>query len=468
MTVYQELSKLNLSKASPINDIPKRLLKEFAYELSLPLTHIYNLSLRTGVFPDRWKKATITPLPKVKHGTELGELRPVSLTSDLGKILEGFITKVMIADIKENIDPRQYGNLKGRSTSHYLIYLLDEIHRGLECKNTIANLILIDFRKAFDYVDHNVAIKDLIEMGCRPSIIPFVSSFLTDRQHRVRYEDAVSPYASITCGVPQGTRAGSIIFLALINSVCRFIHRRAKFVDDLSLAHIINILNEIDFSEMQNNLDTLNEHCQDKNMETNPVKCESLYTIPPRRKRPIVLPDLTLDGTPLPVVHQCKLLGVHINSELNWNTHVAEMIAKANRCIFILITARKFQFSIKSLLTLYIWYVRTALEYAAPVWHPGLTAAQHAKIERIQKRCLRIILGREYEGYGQALERLGLASLYKRREMLTLRLGRSMLRSEDHNHLFPPAMRAVHGRNTRLWQRLRTVQGSAKYRVPLC
>ena len=108
--------------------------------------------------------------------------------------------------------------------------------------------------------------------------------------------------------------------------------------------------------------------------------------------------------------------------------------------------------------------MRTALEYAAPVWHPGLTAAQHAKIERIQKRCLRIILGREYEGYGQALERLGLASLYKRREMLTLRLGRSMLRSEDHKHLFPPTMRAVHGRNTRHGQRLRTVQGSARYK----
>ena len=465
MTIYNELSKLNLNKASPVNEIPKRLLKEFAYEFSVPLTHIYNLSISSGVFPDRWKTATITPLPKVKDVTEMGELRPVSLTNDLGKILEGLITKVMIADIKDNIDHRQYGNLKGRSTSHYLIYLLDEIHRGLEGKNTIANLVLIDFRKAFDYVDHNVAIADLIELGCRPSIIPFVSSFLTDRQHRVRYEDAVSPYAPITCGVPQGIRAGGIIFLALINSVCKLVERRAKFVDDLTLAHIINIFNTIDFTEIQQNLDTLNEEVSNKNMETNPIKCESLYAIPSKRKRPITLPDLKINGTPLPVVHQCKLLGVHINSGLDWNTHIAEIIAKANRCIFILINARKFQFSLKSLVTLYTWYIRTSLEYAAPVWHPGLTAAQHNPLERIQKRCVRIILGREYTGYAEALERLGLESLYSRREMLTLRLGRSMLRSQDHRDLFPPTMRAVHGRNTRHGQRLRTVRGSARYRA---
>ena len=189
-----------------------------------------------------------------------------------------------------------------------------------------------------------------------------------------------------------------------------------------------------------------------------------MYGYPPKRRRPITLPDLKIDGTPLPVVNQCKLLGVHLNSGLNWNTHVAEITSKANRCIFILITARRFQFSLKSLVTLYIWYVRTALEYAAPVWHPGLTAVQHNKIELIQKRCLRIILGREYTHYEEALERLNLASLYSRREMLTLRLARSMLRSQDHRDLFPPTMGDIHGRNSRHQRRLRAVQGSARYK----
>ena len=127
-------------------------------------------------------------------------------------------------------------------------------------------------KKAFDYVDHHVAVADLLSMGCRASIMPFVISFLTGRQHRVRYLDALSDYAEITCGVPQGTKAGGVVFLALVNSLCMEIDRRAKYVDDLSLAHIISILKEINFSPMQNDLDSLGDRCHEKNMEPSPFK----------------------------------------------------------------------------------------------------------------------------------------------------------------------------------------------------
>ena len=157
-------------------------------------------------------------------------------------------------------------------------------------------------------------------MGCRASIMPFVISFLTGRQHRVRYQDAITEYDDITCGVPQGTKAGGVVFLALVNSLCKEIERRAKYVDDLSLAQIISILHEIDFAPLQQNLDHLKFQCRDKNIEPNPIKCQAMYTI--TVKRPLTLPDLQIDGTPLPVVHECKLLGVHLNSGLNWNTHV--------------------------------------------------------------------------------------------------------------------------------------------------
>ena len=122
------------------------------------------------------------------------------------------------------------------------------MYKGLDGRHNIAALILVDFKKAFDYVDHNIAITELLSMGCRASIIPFLSSFLSGRQHRVRYMDAVSDFADITCGVPQGTRAGGVIFLALVNSLCAHIEERAKFVDDLVLGHIISVLNQVNFA----------------------------------------------------------------------------------------------------------------------------------------------------------------------------------------------------------------------------
>ena len=246
-----------------------------------------------------------------------------------------------------------------------------------------------------------------------------------------------------------------MVFLCLVNSLWQEIITRAKFVDDLSAANIICTKNVIVFP-MQDDLDSLVEECTDKDMETNPVKSEAMYMCPVLR--PLVFPDLHLNNTPLPVVSECKLLGVHITDNMNWNKHVTEITAKATRCIFILIHARKFQFSVRTLLILYIWYIRTTLEYASPVWHPGLTTQHHQQIERVQKRCLRIILGRNYVGYREALERLNIASLFDRREQLCLRFGRSILRSPQHRDLLPPAMHQVHGRNTRHRNRLQPVR----------
>ena len=177
-----------------------------------------------------------------------------------------------------------------------------------------------------------------------------------------------------------------------------------------------------------------------------------------RKPWPLVLPDLTLNGVPLPVVDECKLLGVYINNGLNWNSHVTHLLAKASKCLFVIIQAKKFQFSTHTIITLYQWFIRTSLEYAAPVWHPGLTQRQHDMLERVQKRVLRIILWPNYPGYEAALAQLNLSSLRERREQLTLRLGMSILRSPQHRGLLPPTLGEVHGRNTRHHQRLQPVR----------
>ena len=182
-------------------------------------------------------------------------------------------------------------------------------------------------------------------------------------------------------------------------------------------------------------------------MTTNPLKSEVMHYL--TSKCPLLFPDLHLCNVPLPVVQQCKLLGVHLSTEMNWNIHVVEIIKKANKCIFIIRRAKQFQFSLRTIITLYQWYVRTTLEYAAPVWHPGLTEQQHGQLERVQRRCVRIMLGQQYQGYEAALGQLHLSSLRARREMLTLRLGLSILKSPEHRSLLPPTMAEVHGRATR-------------------
>ena len=157
-------------------------------------------------------------------------------------------------------------------------------------------------------------------------------------------------------------------------------------------------------------------------------------------------------------MRECKLLGVFLNEGMTWHTHVDYILKRARKNFFVLYRARQFAFCRTTLLTLYHWFLRTILEYAAPVWHAGITREQANKIERIQKRCFRIILKDAYTSYEEALVLLGQESLHQRREMLTLRLARSMLRSPVHRGLLPPTLGAIHGRNTRHRGRLQPVR----------
>ncbi|XP_042892195.1 uncharacterized protein LOC122266485 [Penaeus japonicus] len=213
ITVYKTLLSLRANKASPPGSLPKKLLHEFAYEISEPLTHVINSSIESGIFPRRWKGATITPLAKKNPVNELGDLRPLSLTPDFGKILEGFVAQLVLQDIRPNLDPEQYGNLKGKSPTHYMTSLLNTILKALD-KLKIAKV--------------------------------------------VRYQDTLSDWDSISCGVPQGTRLGPVVFLAIINRLCSNVDIRAKYVDDLTLAEIVDVKETLHFT-MPNLLNELSE-----------------------------------------------------------------------------------------------------------------------------------------------------------------------------------------------------------------
>ena len=91
-------------KSNGPDNIPNRIIKYFAYELAEPICHIFNTSLSTGKFPNIWKDALITPIPKAPSVTCEEELRPISLTASLSKILEDFVIIWMVDDVKHKIN----------------------------------------------------------------------------------------------------------------------------------------------------------------------------------------------------------------------------------------------------------------------------------------------------------------------------------------------------------------------------
>ena len=159
--VYHKLKSVKVGKAGGPDMIPPRLIKEFACELSVPLSHIYSESLAEGTSPPEWKKAVVIPVPKTTPAV-IDKLRPISLTDIFAKIFESFVAKWTLKDLFPNLDKRQFGNVRGLSTSHYLIDLLHTLFMYAENNKSLSDLILTDFCKAFDRIDHNVALKKLI------------------------------------------------------------------------------------------------------------------------------------------------------------------------------------------------------------------------------------------------------------------------------------------------------------------
>ena len=268
--------------AVPVGQLPVKLLKEFSVELAVPLAHIFNTSLKQGRVPSVWKRATITPVAKKPIPTSPGDLRPLSLTPTFSKVLEQFIVPLIMADIRPSIDSRQYGNMRGASTSHYMIRLIHELLLQLDNTDKIFSVVMHDFKKGFDLIDHTTVIQRLLDMGLRPAYAQWLSSFLQNRQQRVKMPDgSISTWKTITCGTPQGTLVGPVAFLAMVNGAACQTQNRLKYV----VMHFFTA------------------------------------------KKPVVLPDIAIKGASIPVVNQAKLLGVTIARDMTWNVHVEDMIA---------------------------------------------------------------------------------------------------------------------------------------------
>ena len=151
--VYNELRKINPNKSSGPDGVSARLIKAIAYEISVPFTDILNCSFKEGIVPHQWKKSIVVPIPK-QTPTRIDKLRPVSLVSIFAKIAEGFVSSWVLHDISEIIDKKQFGNVPGVSTSHYILILLHFLHVGAEESDNVGTVVLTDFSKAFDLVSH--------------------------------------------------------------------------------------------------------------------------------------------------------------------------------------------------------------------------------------------------------------------------------------------------------------------------
>ena len=384
--VEKKLAAVNPHKSAGPDDIPNWIWHEFAPWLAEPICAIFNASIRQGVVPPSWKRANVVPIPKINPPVDLrADLRPISLTPTLSKLLESFIGHWLLTEVYDKIDVKQFGALKGKSTTHELVDLLHHWHEALD-KHASVRALFVDYAKAFDHIDHIIVIQKLNDLKVSQVLVQWISSFLTDRQQRVKISDVYSNWMTLRGGMPEGSFLGPLIFLIMINDLTAQ-GLLYKFLDDVTLSETVVQGTRSCFNSSIEKIIVWSK-LNHMNINWNKTKEMILGSV-----KDLIAQPLRVEDHDIQRVDSFKLLGLIIDSNLRWSKHVEFICSKASQRLHYLKILKRSGLSIDDLLYFYCTVIRTILEYACPAWHTNLTLEDTSCLEDVQKRALSIIFG---------------------------------------------------------------------------
>ena len=391
--VKKQIIKLQTNKATGLDGVSVKLLKPVADIVAPYIAEICNNSIDTNTFPPQWKQARVVPLFKSGNANDVSNYRPISVLPILSKVLERHVYNAYYDYLIKNklLLDNQSGFRKGHSCQTVLLKLTDYFLENMD-KGELSGAVMIDLRKAFDLVSHDLLLKKLEIYGTEESSLCWFRSYLSQRQSIVSYDGHLSDPLTVKVGVPQGSILGPLFFIVFMNDIVLEIDNTIfeMYADDsthTTSAKTIEILNE----KLTVASEPISEWITSNHMVLNLDKTEGLL-IGTRQNvlKNIDKFDVKINAQSVSKVNSHKLLGLHIDNSLSWSVHVDKLCGKLKSKLF-LFGRIKYLLPLSARKAYYNSLVQPIVDYCCVVWG-NCAKKELQKIHKLQKQFGRYIM----------------------------------------------------------------------------
>ena len=325
-----------------------------------------NKCIINGKFPNSWKQAKVNPLFKGGAHADINNYRLISILPTLSKLIEKFMQNHLMTYMYRNtfdvLHQFQSGFRSGHSTETALTLMTEPWLKAIN-EGKIVGTIMVNFRNAFDLVDHDLLLHKLSLYKCGTSFLRLMTSYLKSRTQVVSVNGTKSNVGEISSGVPQGSILGPLLFLIFINDLPLVLSKNGLaidlYADDTTIYDIQSDLETLKSSNVQESLLILQRWCGENGMLLNTEKTKVML-ITTRQKRitlDVSLLSLSYNKIDLQLTAGDKILGVYIDENFQWDNHSKYICKKVSSYIWLLSKIKSY-LTLEHRLIFYNAYIR--------------------------------------------------------------------------------------------------------------